>query len=461
MEAFTTKGHWWLPGDPDKKIAGNLTFDPSGLTVLELYGSLVPWEEMVSVGIVEPIILGVSEKGKDYSLFDCQLQGTNMVLGGTGWISSKYLLNYFIQGHCFPSKEDAAFQQLNINYYGLLEWASTRKFWKPFDFSKPPLTRSTEDDVSVSLDEFNLTVKRGFTFEGNPRNTFSVNRFASLELVADIALGIEEIISLAFRFQVFLSLAMRTATWPISVEMPHPFDSGGSISFHYSPHSDFHESDRVFRELMYFTLEDLKEDIEPILKNWFARSDMLDQVFGLYNRAISKKMYLDDNFLILAKAVEAYHRQMHKETYIDKAEFEKLKTLLKKEIKPCIPSKDLRRRIYESMNLANNPSLRDRLADLQKKHQGHNRNLFEDFDTFADAVVSTRDQLTHYFGSGKSKARLDGQSLNYMSKRLRLVLELCLLSEMGFNDEELLQMAAKNIPPDPERSSRQSPQPAS
>ena len=66
---------------------------------------------------------------------------------------------------------------------------------------------------------------------------------------------------------------------------------------------------------MYFTLEDLKEDIEPILKNWFARSDMLDQVFGLYNRAISKKMYLDDNFLILAKAVEV-SSPMHNETYM-------------------------------------------------------------------------------------------------------------------------------------------------
>ena len=214
---------------------------------------------------------------------------------------------------------------------------------------------------------------------------------------------------------------------------------------------------------MYFTLDSLGTDLEQCFRNWIAKSNKLEQTTKLYNLAISKRMFVEDTFLYIAKGVEAYHRQMHEETYIDETEFEELKVDLRKSIKLCIPSdeyKDLRRRIYQSMNLANSPSLHDRLADLREKHKGHNQRLFEDFVTFSDDVVSTRDYLTHYFDAGKSKARTDGPSLYYMSERLRLILELCLLSEMGFNDEELLQMARENVPQDPNRAPGE-PQPES
>ena len=461
MEAFTLKGVWWLPENPDHEITGILTFDPYGRSELELFGSYK--EGFSKETRNQPIILGAGERGQAITLVYCNDLGTGWSHGQYVWIKPKYRVVFVIQGHHFKCVEDISFDKIWVKFYGLKTWTSSGLFLETVDFKDLPVDRSSGEDVSCEIADLFVTVMRGQTVSGDLRLYSKVDRYALIELSPASPWGLEEICSRVFHFQMFLSLAMRTGTWPLSIVAPNPSGPRWELSIHYSQVTDFQENDWLFRELMYFTLDSLGTDLEQCFRNWIAKSNKLEQTTKLYNLAISKRMFVEDTFLYIAKGVEAYHRQMHEETYIDETEFEELKVDLRKSIKLCIPSdeyKDLRRRIYQSMNLANSPSLHDRLADLREKHKGHNQRLFEDFVTFSDDVVSTRDYLTHYFDAGKSKARTDGPSLYYMSERLRLILELCLLSEMGFNDEELLQMARENVPQDPNRAPGE-PQPES
>jgi hypothetical protein len=75
MDYFTLDGSWCLPGSPDRRVSGTLTFSADGLALV-VYGSLVPtvrvpgavleqttpdWEETA-------VILGRSHGGKKVTL---------------------------------------------------------------------------------------------------------------------------------------------------------------------------------------------------------------------------------------------------------------------------------------------------------------------------------------------------------------------------------------------------------
>ncbi|MCE2488645.1 MAG: hypothetical protein J4G17_01535 [Anaerolineae bacterium] len=454
------KGVWWLPENPDHEITGILTFDPQGNSELELFGSYK--KGLSELPMNQPIILGAGENGKAITLVDCIDLGTGRTVSQFQWVKSRYIPYLIIQGHHFNSVEEVSFERVKVSFCGFTEWASTGKGWGNIRAEDRLPVNPPDSDIFAELVDSTLVFRRGFSWSLRRFKEFSIREDAHVDFVADRPWGYEETIARIFHLGVFLSLAMKACSWPVSVNAPNPSGPRWELSIHYHCVTDIQISESVSRYFMYFALDDKREDIEQRLKNWFAISEILQQVVYLFSRGISEKMYPEDRFLTFAKAVEAYHRQIHEETYIDESEFDALKDDLKKSIRSCIPSaeyKDLRRRIYESLNLANNPSLHDRLAELREKHQNHNRKLFEDFGSFSDDVVSTRDYLTHYFDAGESKARVDGSSLHYMSEKLRLILDLCLLSELGFSDEELQQMAVKNIPPDPGRPESTAPQP--
>ncbi len=461
MEAFTLKGVWWLPENPDHEITGILTFDPQGRSELELFGSHK--KGLSELPKNQPIILGAGERGQAITLVYCNDLGAGWSHGQYVWIKPKYRPVFIIQGHHFKSVDEVSFNEIWARFYGLDVWTTSKKLLEAVDFARIPVDRSTSEDVSCELANVVISVFRGQSVSGDLRLTSTVDRYAWIEFTPNSPWKLEEVHSRLFYFQMFLSLAMRTSTWPLSIKAPNPSGPRWELSIHYSQMTDFQENDWLFSELMYFTLDSPGTDLERCLRNWFAKRNQLEQTARLYNLAISKRMFMEDTFLYMARAIEAYHRQRHEGSYVSEKEFGALRAELKRSIKSCIPAieyKDLRRRIYECLNLANSPSLKNRLVELQEKHLCHNRKLFENFGSFAKDVVSTRDQLTHYFDTAESEARTDGPSLYYMNERLRLILELCLLSELGFGDEELQQMAAKNIPQDPERPERQAPQSA-
>ena len=70
MERFEYKGKWWLPQNPDTKVAGIIRFEPSEMPTLELLGSFEG--SVFSELNNEQIILGVVEDGaRQFTLIEC------------------------------------------------------------------------------------------------------------------------------------------------------------------------------------------------------------------------------------------------------------------------------------------------------------------------------------------------------------------------------------------------------
>lgn len=208
---------------------------------------------------------------------------------------------------------------------------------------------------------------------------------------------------------------------------------------HYGAISDFQESNFLSNSYMIFALKDVNTKLVAWLQNWFAISDRLEEVLRLYNLAVSTQQTLVDRFLTFAQAVEVYHRQINDEPYVDEAKFAEIYTALMSSI-PKETDNRLKQRIADNLKWANSPSLRARLKSIQRKHETLNLRLFKDFNSFVQDVVGTRNYLTHYDETGESQARLDGQSLFNMGERLKFILEICLLSELGVRNEEMQQL---------------------
>lgn len=442
MKEFSSRGHWWLPNNPTEEVAGILTFDPSGQSKLELFDVFECHSLFSSEETRVPIILGVGEKGQAVTLVDCLETNTGLTVTDYSWSRSIYIPRIVLQGHHFERIDEIAFTRVSVNYYGLSEWASLDQQWGTITPDEKQPMHSTLEGFEVSLDDFKLKIRRGYSWS-QPRDSFSVSREARIEIESGDSWGYNEHLSKITQFQVFLSLVMGNPTWPLTIKTPVPAKENRWISIHFHPRTDFPETEMLSKYLMISALEDHREQLERSLRNWFTKSEKLDQVLRLYNLSISERMVLEQTFLTLAKAVEVYHRQSQDKTYVDKAEYEKIKKKLRKKVKSFIGSekyKNLRKGIYENLNWANSYSLRDRLDDIREKHEHLSSQLFKDFDTFVDDVVNTRNYLTHYVDKGKSKARLDGQSLFTMCERLRFILEICLFSELELDDEEMQEL---------------------
>lgn len=441
MEAFTTKGHWWLPGNrPDDAVAGILTFDPSGQSELDLFGSLTDGAAWARGETSEAIILGIGDKGQAITLVDCLW--THLRSGGStnGYIrrTSKYLPHVVIQGYLYDRAEQISFEDLWIRFYGLEKWAATGKIWDADDLDSPASNYSTEDDIAISLDGFELTIRRGHVWSGNPYTSLAVERHAEIKIVPAIPWGLPEVTSSIFALQVFLSLGMGTPTWPVEIYATNPDNEKRTITLHYFPYTEYKENDHLSEYAMVFTLNELDSQLESCLRNWFAISESLGQVFFLYNLTISYKKTLTDTFLSLAKAIEVYHRQRSNKKFVDENEFAEIYNVLKSNIPEGIDER-LKQRITDTLKWSNEPSLRGRLKSIRDTHQYRSDQLFKNYNSFVQNVVGHRNYLTHFDEEGKPDTNLKDVIVP-MCERLKYILEICLLSELGLDEENIQQM---------------------
>ena len=65
-EQHIFKGYWWLPNNPEKKVAGVLTYTPAEHILLELIGAFDSDEESLDLDIYRP---SSKQRVLDFSLF--------------------------------------------------------------------------------------------------------------------------------------------------------------------------------------------------------------------------------------------------------------------------------------------------------------------------------------------------------------------------------------------------------
>ena len=136
-----------------------------------------------------------------------------------------------------------------------------------------------------------------------------------------------------------------------------------------------------------------------------------------------------------AQALESYHSRTYDNKGVVSDElFNDLESRIRQAIKKTILEPENRQHFYSQAGHMNQKNLKTIIEDLFQKHG----NLFAIFisnkDEFIQKVLDTRNFYTHYIKKFEEKAA-KLLELPFLSDKLRFMLFVILLKEMGFDDE--------------------------
>jgi hypothetical protein len=153
-------------------------------------------------------------------------------------------------------------------------------------------------------------------------------------------------------------------------------------------------------------------------------------------------MHLNQQFLNIIIALESFHSHVFNSKYFNE---ELKKSIIKKIDAEClvnIPS-DIKKKIIQKLQYINEFSLRSRLKDLFGKFNYCEFAFFRNEGEFIEKIVAIRNFLIHYDKKLKSKIPED-EEFFYLIQKLKVLLEVCLLEEIGFSKEEINRFILRN-----------------
>ncbi len=453
-EKFEYRGYWWLPDSPEERAPGILMFDPDEGATLELLGSLKGLEGVVDS--LEPeIILGLSSDGKSITLKECGKTLGSLAFG-SGFSTSSFYVNTVLIGEHFGRAEDVGFERLIVQYLHLEAWAHAsgfdvkfieeteepRKRWMEVRHDLPdPFSAAVGNEYEVALD-----FASNFWASHRPFTEVRISQPAEIAIKFPEKQPLDRLVNIVFRLQHLLSLGMRRSAYPTSVRgyTGVPGEAMPVEVYYASLGRTDATQERPELHQMLFSRRGLPGGFGPAVARWLEGAEKLDPVYRLFLGPLyNPQSYLEQQFLSLVQALETYHRRV-------------LST-------PDLPEEKQKERLQEVLDSApveytgwlerklqfqSEPSLDQRLHEIFKRHLdvvevkiSKKKKVRADF---IEKVVATRNYRSHFDESKKEKAAR-GEELYRISQQLKLLLEACLMKEIGFEDEEIKKAVLDSI----------------
>ncbi|MEZ6070929.1 MAG: hypothetical protein R3C10_11805, partial [Pirellulales bacterium] len=231
----------------------------------------------------------------------------------------------------------------------------------------------------------------------------TVKEKSTIHFAFDSPTDIETVISdYVSHIQDFLTLAMRV-TVPIGLYATMTGDIGGPGNIDgdgnrrirvYYPPAVSSDVTSVLPEWhrMLFRFADIVENVGLYVQTWFARSEIIRTITpSLFAHRYFPTVYTEVEFIDYARALESYHRAISQER---------------------------------------DTHYKDRVADVLGRVAEIDERVVSDVKSTAELTKNTRNYLTHRNPQQRDRAA-NGSELRLLTTRLELVLEICLLLEMG------------------------------
>lgn len=459
-ESFNCSGEWWFPAHPERTVMGNLYFDPEKGFKLNLMGSLCPRTN--SKAKQHPaIILGLTKEHGEITLFQCihnsePIRVKKMNCGKYHEFSeSVFSPQYILTGAHFLKQEDLQFEKMIIRYTNFDEWVDISGFTLS-DFNENnqfDMKYSSPPDIHVQLNN-ECSVSIEFNFQYPSYN------FLQKEVICkqDISLCIEfldktpfkKFMEVIYSFKNFLSFAVNEPVYLKNIigVTGNPYTSSSNNNLNKKLIVNL--MNEKFCELlppkkerlspnMLFSYPDIAPKFDAILKKWFLNSEKFEPVFNLYFLTIyNHELVLENQFLNLIQAIEAYHRRAFTQQIEPDVNHQKKMN----EILTSVPEA-YKEWIRKKLEYSNEKYLAIKLSDILKKNPQMSQLLFIDEKTrkkFIYEVTNARNIFTHWDPERKP---VEFEKLHLYVKKLKLLLGMCILSEFGFSAEESVKYSEK------------------
>ena len=429
------KGYWYLPPNPDNRVAGVLKYYPNEKILLELLGCFGEYSLAIfTESGDEAIIYGRTADGKDITLLN-NFRSLK-INTGADFPLVRYTCNFMVIGSHVKGLDEKRNYWATARIPELTLWCQPEALTTTMLFGKNKSTerinvsfstefRSRKDVISrikVS-DNTAINIKRGVRYNGD-HFAPEIEQYSYLEIRKKEKSSIKEILTDIFMFEQFLSLAMLSVVKCSRITLfdKNKYQQIESTRLYREIHiiHAFKErknlqapSSKAFRHL--FDYKAIKDVYPEILKKWYNEPIELAPIrYHLISSLEKKQCYSSVDFLIIIQALEGFCRRFRSKKY-------------RKEY--VLPDSD-----YSDL-FAMMGSLLSEFGDIE---------LIKKCEIDKDAAVDSRNYYSHFMPKQKDKKVLDGIELYELTIRLRILLICCTLNLFGFTNERINEILKKS-----------------
>jgi hypothetical protein len=419
------KGIWYLPGQPEKSVAGILYYKKADSIKLELIGSFEdesnPIISFFSKGAEEQkLIYGESSDGKKITLVNC-IKGACSYNLSCSFPITGFNCQYIVVGKHLAGPDEQCFNKIRISTPALSYWPGSLLIREEIDFkdkeiisfkinlgTKPIVHAEVDLGSKLKLSLSTSGIKTGHKIYPDSVKINQVTYFY-IETISG-KLSFFELLQQSGLFIQFLSLATYSDQYPVEIKLEDDDDY-----FQYEAEKIPTEIElfTIYRneELKYsmadflFSYRDIEDDFSLVIQKWYSLSkDLMPIRNHLLNSIKRKTMFNSIDFLIIVQAIEGYHTRFINKKHIT-----------------------LKSRIENLFNLYS--------PDVQK---------IAKIDVDTQIVVNTRDYYSHFFETDKKIFIKEGIELLRLTEKLRLLLICCILDLIGFSKQKINEIINKH-----------------
>lgn len=444
---FPFQGQFWLPGFSDKPTFGTLTFSRREGANLALTDTLPGSTNSYEFEVFQ----GQTASGQYVTLLHA-IRTAEPSLPITPLLPCTYHATFLLVGVAFDSEAEMCFSFWQIHIPELKAWAGKTGFLK----SSPTILGDAEHQrIHVSYE----TPERQTLLDGECGTTLSLaywplsrvtpfSRTIRQEVYFELQLAgnnaLSEFMNLTTGLEQFLTLATGALVRAGSIQVTFndaQADSGTTpqiVEILYQPIRNASPPAPRPDEFL-FSLRDIEGMERECFRNWFTKAEWLAPVCAIYFGILyNPSKYLDFNFLALIQALEAYHRRATDETDLPASEHEaRMKAILGTAPDPH------RQWLSEKLQYSNELSLRRRLKRLSAKFSFLLDELVSDRKATINSINDNRNYLTHYDKKLALHTARGGRLL-YLVEVLKLLLQACLLWELGFTEVKIKEFLSRS-----------------
>lgn len=148
---------------------------------------------------------------------------------------------------------------------------------------------------------------------------------------------------------------------------------------------------------------------------------------------------LESQFLDLARAIETFHRRLRNNQEHSPEEHKKMIN----DIVDKVDESD-KKWLKQRLAFSNEPTLHKRLENVMEEVKSpFIDRVISDYEQFVKDIKNTRNFQTHFSPQLEKKAK-NGEALILLTKRLRLILVVAILQEIGLPKDQISQLLERN-----------------
>ena len=443
MKPFKYSGVWWLPSKK-KKVSGEVTYTRDTPTKLVLHGIFerdINLEGQGSLGWYS-IILGLTEDGQAITLVNCQVTHFNLSFGDKREVEQECMADIALIGTHFPDPQHILFSKVDVYYSYLPQWAGIfpyRGYQGTFDEVRASTAKGIIIVQPVKRDWSEL-VKEADLPE-TVRIRFEVQRALPLqEWMTQFGAPLQNFISLATQRPNALS---NMVVYVKQIDQSNSDIPEIPVQVAFAPAvNPIPTNKSTVPETILFSLQEIAHDFSNVIDNWLTMANELKSVHELFFGVQYTKLYLDLQFLLISQAIEVYQDNRFDKTTLPEEEFQ---SLMDKLLAAC--PEERKDWLKDALAHSNNATYRQQLKNIVKKTLpilgpllGKNSKMRE---TFVEVAYNTRNFLTHHTKELAPHAA-NGAELLYITRCLSLALQVCLMKDLGWTEQRLIEMLRKH-----------------